>query len=225
MPAPVAPVNTTRATHEGSVSSDMESDDESCDEDDEDRPECADVSTQWDDTAIEKKVTITIDSPILSKWLPSPAPRPASIFSPQASTLSIANIVNAEPMSTANGIGNSRASSPRMRASSPHLFSLSAPRVSGSASSPLTGNFSWPSVTGASLRRAQTPPLGLSFLNNATAPTGAGSADSDLAASTAAKLSLPMSPSPNKARLAFLGDPNVMLAGSASQMSSQDTDS
>jgi hypothetical protein len=76
----------------------------------------------------------------------------------------------------------------------PPIIRTSSPRVSGSASSPLAQSFSWPTLSSPNATRAETPPLGVSLNANIGS---IGSADSELAV-TAAKLTLPMSPTPGK---------------------------
>ncbi|RSH79670.1 uncharacterized protein EHS24_009322 [Apiotrichum porosum] len=128
-------------------------------------------------------------------------------------SVSIANLINAAPPpprpQSANTAGPS---SSLLRASSPHASSSSAPRVSGSASSPLTGAYSWPTYCGAHT----PPPLQHSFATNASSTLSSGPSG------TLAKMSFPpslMAKPPHQTAVTLGGDPNAMVAGPSSSTS------
>jgi hypothetical protein len=166
-----APAKTTAPPPGADSSLSSESPQESDSDSDDDGPSYVDAETQYEANPHGTVISVSAQHPMLPKWLPD---------SQGIAPLSIANILNLD----APIRGSSSSSSPIHRPLSPHP----ALRVSGSASTPLAGSFSWPSI----YRRAETPPLGMSTASNI------GSADSELAVTTASKLSIPLSPTPVK---------------------------
>jgi len=163
---------------------------EASDSDDEDKASYVDVSTQWDETPeTETTLVVTVSEPINPKWL----------IAPERLTLTAPNAELSNPRVS---IGSS-ASSPIQRTSSPH----SAPRVSGSASTPLAGSFSWPNLP-ANLPPNATRPIG------DTMPFGSNHSDTELMVSTGSKLSNTKSPS----ICVTLDDPNNLMFDASTPM-------